>query len=595
MEIIPFVSALRQEAQVLGDYHAVRTMCSRRLATLRKRLGRQTSKSKKYAPQPPLTAEEIAQEPKFVHLYLYSSERAWAHAMQMKSLLADDTTAASASMKSHLVSRLHKAQSYAVQLCTLLEDPGSKATDHDILEANAYAASLRGSEAFEKSHWEDSIKAFAISKIIYSALLSSSKNEIYKDQLTSTVDPSIRYSAYQLQLPRNMDVATISRQHFPRKNERVVKAVEALDAKVLSDPAAEAPEEGGAGVAAITSVTWRSRTAPVEDADISVALAAAQAAENSYYSLQKENPSSTEAFDGVLLAWQEAVDASKKAIDERTAEGVTMGDPKMQNLQLTWTVVNYSLICWRIARNRVMIEGIAQGGKRNKKGGEEVRVKKLGHLKEEVALYDAILQSLEQVYNLPGVAADEAFTSELDSKKAYFSALKCSTIARSHAILSNRTNALALFARALSHITSSSPPPTHSAPTSQSHKGLEITPIDSQALKTALENEVARFRALAEMDLIAAKAAKTAGKGAGALVERLDQYPEGKIDFENGIVQWPPKVTPVPVKPVFLDVAFNFIEYPGDGAPRAVTDNKEEGGNEGKGKKGGFLGSLWGR
>ncbi|PWW80022.1 hypothetical protein C7212DRAFT_162928 [Tuber magnatum] len=521
MEIIPFVSALRQEAQVLGDYHAVRKMCSRRLATLRKRLGRQTSKSKKYAPQPPSTAEEIAQEPKFVHLYLYSSERAWAHAMQMKSLLADDTTAASAGMKSHLVSRLHKAQSYAVQLCALLEDSASRAADNDVLEANAYAASLRGSEAFEKSHWEDSIKAFAISKIIYSALLSSSKNEIYKDQLTSTVDPSIRYSAYQLQLPRNMDVAAISRQYFPRQDERIVKAVEALDAKALSDPAAEAPGEGGAGVAAVTSVTWRSRTAPVEDADISVALAATQAAENAYLSLQKNNPNSTEAFDGTLLAWQEAVDTTKKAIDEQTAEGVSMGDPKMQNLQLTWTLVNYSLLCWRIARNRVMVEGIAQGGKRkNKKGGEEVRVKKLGHLKEEVAFYDAILQSLEHVYNLPGVAADEPFTNELDSKKAYFSALKCSTIARSHAILSNRTNALALFARALSHITSSPPIPQSTA-TPTSHKGLDITPAESQTLKLTLENEVARFRALAEMHLIAAKSAKTAGNGTGALVERL--------------------------------------------------------------------------
>ncbi|CUS13715.1 unnamed protein product [Tuber aestivum] len=590
MEIIPFVSALRQEAQVLGDYHAVRKMCSRRLATLRKRLGRQTSKSKKYAPQPPLAAEEIAQEPKFVHLYLYSSERAWAHAMQMKSLLADDTTTASSAMKSHLVSRLHKAQSYAVQLCALLEDPASGAADNDVLEANAYAASLRGSEAFEKSHWEDSIKAFAVSKIIYSALLSTSKNEIYKDQLTSTVDPSIRYSAYQLQLPRNMDVATIARQHFPRQDERIVKAVEALDAKALSDPAAEAPGEDGVGVAAVASVTWRSRTAPVEDADISVALSAAQVAENSHLSLQKDNPSSAEAFDGALLAWQEAVDATKKAIDGQTAEGASMGDPKMQNLQLTWTLVNYSLICWRIARNRVMLEGIAQGRKKNKKGGEEVRVKKLGHLKEEVALYDAILQSLEQVYGLPGVAADEHFSNELDSKKAYFSALKCSTIARSHAILSNRTNALALFARALSHITSS-PPTLRSAATPTSHKGLDITPAEFQSLKSTLENEVARFRALAEMDLIAAKSAKTVGKGAGALVERLDQYPEGKIDFENGIVQWPPKVAPVPVKPVFLDVAFNFIEYPSDGTPRAVKDKKVEEG----GKKGGFLGSLWGR
>lgn len=68
-----------------------------------------------------------------------------------------------------------------------------------------------------------------------------------------------------------------------------------------------------------------------------------------------------------------------------------MGDQKMQNLRAIRTVVNYSSICWRIGQNRVAVERIAQGGK--KRRGELV-VKKLGHMKEKVALYDAILQVL---------------------------------------------------------------------------------------------------------------------------------------------------------------------------------------------------------
>jgi signal recognition particle subunit SRP68 len=96
------------------------------------------------------------------------------------------------------------------------------------------------------------------------------------------------------------------------------------------------------------------------------------------------------------------------------------------------------------------------------------------------------------------------------------------------------------------------------------------------------------------MDNIAAKTA-TKGGNSGVVLERLDKYPEGKdFDFENGIVQWPPKVSPVPVKPVFLDVAWNFIEYPGDGGPRAVVETKEKE-SKAETKKGGFLGSLWGR
>ena len=34
------------------------------------------------------------------------------------------------------------------------------------------------------------------------------------------------------------------------------------------------------------------------------------------------------------------------------------------------------------------------------------------------------------------------------------------------------------------------------------------------------------------------------------------------VDLEN-LVTYPPKIEPVPVKPLFLDVAWNYIEYPG--------------------------------
>lgn len=326
-----------------------------------------------------------------IHLLLYSSERAYSHAMHLKSLLADDPSKASSSMRSHSVSRLHKAYTHAAELCTLLSDPASNATEKDILEAHAYAASLRGSEAFEKSHWEASITAFSEARIIYSVLLGSNKSELYQDQLTSTVDPSIRYSAYQLQLPRSMDVATISRKYFPRdKAADIIPKVESLDPHVFSEADPDTPMTGTAGT--VTSVTWRSRTAPVENAEISVALANSQAKENAYYSKQEENAASTEVFDDVLAAWQDAVDVTKKAIDDLKTEGVGMQDQKMQYLQMTWTVVNYSLICWRVGRNRVMIQGIAQGGKKGKKAGDEIKIKKLGHLKEEVVLYDAILQ-----------------------------------------------------------------------------------------------------------------------------------------------------------------------------------------------------------
>lgn len=48
------------------------------------------------------------------------------------------------------------------------------------------------------------------------------------------------------------------------------------------------------------------------------------------------------------------------------------------------------------------------------------------------------------------------------------------------------------------------------------------------------------------------------------LVQRLDDFPTPgtNVDLKN-LVAYPPRIEPVPVKPLFFDVAWNYIEYPG--------------------------------
>lgn len=57
---------------------------------------------------------------------------------------------------------------------------------------------------------------------------------------------------------------------------------------------------------------------------------------------------------------------------------------------------------------------------------------------------------------------------------------------------------------------------------------------------------------------------------AAPVVERLDDYPLSGVDLSN-LVTYPPKLRPVPVKPLFFDVAWNYIDYPGRGKA-AVED-----------------------
>ena len=188
------------------------------------------------------------------------------------------------------------------------------------------------------------------------------------------------------------------------------------------------------------------------------------------------------------------------------------------------------------------------------------------------------------------MAADEEFTAELAAKGAYFRALRVASVARSHALLGNRRNALALFARAHQHVAGALAA-LPAAPEDPSHKGLAVTPADGKGLEAAITGEVARYRALVEMDMLAEKEGKE--QQHGVLLERLNEWPH-TVDFTAGIVQWPPKVQAVPIKPVFLDIAWNFIEYPGTGTVKKHEAQAKEEKRESEAKKG-LLGRLWGR
>ena len=76
---------------------------------------------------------------------------------------------------------------------------------------------------------------------------------------------------------------------------------------------------------------------------------------------------------------------------------------------------------------------------------------------------------------------------------------------------------------------------------------------------------MSRHRAFAELESLQAAsdaASKKTPSQRPPLVERLDEYPPNGADLRN-LVTYPVQVQPVPVKPIFLDVAWNYIDYPG--------------------------------
>jgi signal recognition particle subunit SRP68 len=444
MDITNFVVSARNQALLYGDYTTYHRLLAKKLHTSRKKLNIVTKNRSKFIKKGPVAPEQLAQNNEFLHLVLLTAERAWAHAMRLKAVHSADAKGITGRTRSHIISRLDKGARTAEHLVQSLSDtPITAAADTDILEARAYAAMLRGAADFESRHWGDCMRSYSTARIIYSALMASMRGDILKDLLSETIDPSIRYAAYQSKIPRTMAIPTIARRAFPSSDGALVSQINKLAPNLLKQSGSE--EERGQldPINAPQTITWRSRQVKIEDASIALALAATDSATarlaeklaSSDLVLPKEMAA---AYDEVLIASQDAADATKHAIDEMKEEGVAQSDGRIQSLQITRTAVNYQMISWRIGRNRVLsgehdgalLDSAPNTTRKSKKDANlrkpkiEPPGRKVARLKEKVVLYDATLQSIDSIKELPGVAADDGLLQQLEATTKYFHALK---------------------------------------------------------------------------------------------------------------------------------------------------------------------------
>lgn len=602
MDITAFIASKR-ETLLIADHATYRAQLSRQIHASRKRLGRTTPKREKFA-RKPLSVEDVKKDVAFVHLQLMIAERAWAHALHIKSSHAEDEKGITGNARAQIISKLWKAAKTAGELVDVLREVGDR--ERDLLEARTYAAMLSGAEEFEKQaegvqkeggeeRWSKCLERWSEARVGYAALLEKEKAEVFREILANTVDPTIRYAAYQARLSRTIAIEVVAKRYFPKDDKEAVKLVESVDAYALKEkPKAETGDEKKVETLEVPDfVTWRGRRANIVDASIGQALASVSAAEAKLKAYLTEHPSASAgqkaaAYDDVLIASQDAADASKRATDELEKERVDEGDARMQDLRVTSLAVNYDLVSWRVGRNRILIgdkDGLEFTKKLQTKPGrprsdgsdfpdkEESRGRKLARLRERVVLYDATIQSVESIKDLRGAMRDETFVGELDGKSAYFRALKCINIAYSHTLLENHVNALALYKRAQDLLAANSPPASNAS--ASTPPTLDISSESAAALSTQVNNLVSRTHALVEMHKLSSNSAIAAQKNmtsAAPAVQNLDAYPTPGLQVDlNNLVSYPPKIQPVPVKPLFLDVAWNYIHYPGHEAAPAVA------------------------
>ena len=165
--------------------------------------------------------------------------------MDMRSAHAEDQASGriTGNARSHILSRLVKAEKQAKKLVDLLHNrDATHSTEIDLVEAEAYYSVLRGADNFERDFiskeedvntWRVCLEENCKARVIYNSLLHQTKKDIFKEVLAGTIDPSIRYAAYKLQIPRTIAIATIAKRNFPNNRSDLTSAVTKLDPNAL--------------------------------------------------------------------------------------------------------------------------------------------------------------------------------------------------------------------------------------------------------------------------------------------------------------------------------------------------------------------------
>ena len=133
--------------------------------------------------------------------------------------------------------------------------------------------------------------------------------------------------------------------------------------------------------------------------------------------------------------------------------------------------------------------------------------------------------------------------------------------------MSKHLNALALLARASELATQAASALPETSQSADAPPTLEIDPSQAKDLQNEIQYQIYRYQAIADLHKFQDNARTAADKNmasAAPLVQRLDDYPTPGVDVDlTNLVSYPPRIEPVPIKPLFFDVAWNYIEYPG--------------------------------
>ncbi|CAA0811302.1 signal recognition particle-related / SRP-related [Striga hermonthica] len=544
-------SAQMQHGLRFGDYTRYRRYCSARLRRLYKSL-KFTHGRGKFTKRA-VTASTVT-EVRFLHLVLYTAERAWSHAMEKKTL----PDGPNARQRSYLIGRLRKAVKWASifqELCAI------KADSRTSLEAEAYASYMKGNLLFEQDqHWDVALKCFKSARAVYEELgkYGDLENQVLCRERVEELEPSIRYCLHKI------GESSLQTSELVHIGEMEGPAMDLFKAK-LEAVMAEARSQQAASM---TEFLWLGHRFPVSNAKTRVSILKAQELEKDVNGSAAESVPAEKKlviFDKIFAAYNEARSYIRHDL-ANSGNSESMKD----DLSGLDKAIGAVLGKRTIERNQLLVS-IAKSKLSKARDDKNEKVTKPEEL---VRLYDLLLQNTSDLTDLVSSGRDRkteevTFAEECELKSFDFRAERCFYLAKSYSLAGKRAEAYALFCRARSLIDSALKKLQSVSNADQvAIKDLKMLYNDCRSsiciehATGVMEEEKAPENLSKKISSISL----TDKKVEKLLMEKLEEYESAVGDpttkLTPRIEVFPPSFQAVPRNPIVLDLAYNSIEFP---------------------------------
>lgn len=387
---------------------------------------------------------------------------------------------------------------------------------------------------FELSSWPEAAEYLKKSQVVYqniSIALPEEEQRIYKAKVEE-LTPSLRYCAYNMGGNASVD------EFLSIRNQGLLKNMDKLITQAKSQTLETVEWQGRK----ITIRTEKARLFVMSVHDLKETL-----------DKSRDNQSKIEIIENFLIDCKDAINAVKDEIKQDPKLRTFNEDGNLTNIQYLVMYLTNMRLKLTLERNLYLIAQAKANFETNEKqqDGKKYRAEDISRL------YEIVLQNVTEMQQLQCTNTNVIDREETDFLQIAFKSFRCFYIALTLIKLKRWKEALAMFDRSTQYVSKV----MNSRYVQQYNLENELI-----GLKRNIEESVFSARANSVLEGDISYESNSIGKNTKSLrplAERLNQYIEDQSFTRNSnIYKLTPEMKATSCKPLFFDLAYNFVEFP---------------------------------